>query len=81
MKKRITPSKVKQQLQIYGMLLPNLLLFILLSVYPILWTFQFMFYSYGGLGTGDPTFVGLDNFKRIDVYKRQLPNCTTGLFL
>lgn len=64
-KKHITASKVKQQLQIYAMLLPNLLLFILLSVFPIVWTFQFMFYSYGGLGTGAPTFVGLDNFKRL----------------
>ena len=65
MRKTALQRKWKDNLQIYGMLAPNLILFLLLSVYPIIWTFRFMFYSYGGLGTGAPTFVGLDNFKRL----------------
>lgn len=55
----------KENIQIYGMLAPNFILFLLLAVYPILWVFRFMFYSYGGLGSGEPVFVGLDNFKRL----------------
>jgi ABC-type sugar transport system permease subunit len=61
----MTANKVKRNLQIYGMLAPNLLLFLLLSVYPMIWVFRYMFFQYGGLGTGTPTFIGLGNFKRL----------------
>ncbi|MBE6745235.1 MAG: sugar ABC transporter permease [Ruminococcaceae bacterium] len=65
MKKIRAKRDLKESLQIYGMLAPNLFLFLLLSVYPIIWTFRFMFYSYGGLGTGAPVFIGFENFKRL----------------
>ena len=58
-------NKIKRGLQIYGMLAPNLILFILLSVYPMVWVFRYMFYQYGGLNTGAPVFIGLANFKRL----------------
>lgn len=58
-------NKMKEKAQIYLMLSPNLILFFALSVYPIFWVIRFMFYQYGGLGSGEPVFTGLDNFKRI----------------
>lgn len=58
-------NKVKHYLQVYGMLTPNLLLFIFLSVYPVIWCLRYIFYQYGGLGSGAPIFVGLDNFRRL----------------
>ena len=61
----LVSNKVKKNLQIYGMLAPNLILFILLSVYPMLWVFRFMFYQSGGYGTGKPVFVGFENFVRL----------------
>lgn len=38
MKKIRAKRDLKESLQIYGMLAPNLFLFLLLSVYPIIWT-------------------------------------------
>jgi ABC-type sugar transport system permease subunit len=61
----LTSNKLKHNLQIYGMLAPNLLLFILLSAFPIIWVFRYAFFQYGGLGTGTPTFIGMDNFTRL----------------
>lgn len=50
---------------VYGLLAPNLLLFLALSVYPIIWALRYVFYSYDGSLGGDVTFVGLDNFVRV----------------
>jgi ABC-type sugar transport system permease subunit len=61
----LNANKLKRNLQIYGMLAPNVFLFILLSVFPMIWVFRYMFYNYGGLGTGSPVFIGLDNFRRL----------------
>ncbi len=58
-------SKISYYLQIYGMLAPNLILFLLLSVYPVIWCLRFIFYQYGGLASGAPIFIGLDNFRRL----------------
>lgn len=56
-------SKRKSILQSYAMLLPNLLLFLLISVYPVIWALQYMFYEYDGI---NPTrFVGIQNFVRV----------------
>lgn len=49
----------------YSMLLPNLILFMAFSVYPVLWTLRFVFYRYGGYGASVPKFVGLDNLVRV----------------
>lgn len=57
--------KLSQKLQIYGMIAPNLVLFLLLSVYPVIWCFRYVFYQYGGLAGGSPIFVGFDNFIRL----------------
>ena len=58
-------KKLSERLQIYGMLAPNFILFVLLSVYPIIWCFRYVFYQYGGIASGDPIYVGLDNFARL----------------
>ena len=56
-------KKASDYLQIYGMLAPNVILFLLVSVYPVLWAMRFMFYEYDGLTP--MKFVGLDNFIRL----------------
>ncbi|HNW86936.1 MAG TPA: sugar ABC transporter permease [Candidatus Limiplasma sp.] len=48
--------------QIYAMLLPNIIMFSLLSIYPIIWVLKYMFYQYDKIH--DPIFIGLDNFVR-----------------
>lgn len=49
--------------QVYMMLLPNLVLFFALSIYPITWVFRYMFFQYDKLHT--PVFIGLENFIRV----------------
>lgn len=56
---------IKQNLQAYSFMLPNLILFIACSLYPVVWTLKYLFYQYGGYGTGVPRFVGLDNVARV----------------
>lgn len=49
--------------RLYLMLAPNVILFLLFTVYPIGWALRYMFYDWDGLT--QPTYVGLDNFVRI----------------
>ncbi|WP_313071244.1 carbohydrate ABC transporter permease [Lacrimispora sp.] len=55
----------KRNLQAYAFMLPNLILFTVCSLYPVVWTLKYVFYQYGGYGTGVPRFVGLDNLARV----------------
>ena len=67
--KTMSASKKKktvlQNLQAYSFMLPNLILFTACSLYPVVWTLKYVFYQYGGYGTGDPRFVGLQNLARV----------------
>lgn len=56
-------QKRKGALQSYLMLLPNLILFLIVSVYPVVWALQYMLYEYDGINP--KRFVGLDNFVRV----------------
>ena len=56
-------KRVWKSRQIYAMLLPNLILFAALSLYPIGWVMKYVFYQYDKLH--DPIFIGLDNFVRV----------------
>lgn len=56
---------IKRNLQAYSFLLPNLVLFAACSLYPVVWTLKYVFYQYGGYGTGEPRFVGLANMARV----------------
>ncbi|MDO4324887.1 MAG: sugar ABC transporter permease [bacterium] len=56
---------VLQNLQAYSFMLPNLILFIVCSLYPVVWTLKYVFYQYGGYGTGEPRFVGMANLARV----------------
>lgn len=56
---------IRKNLEAYSFLIPNLILFIGCSVYPVLWALKYAFYQYGGYGTGAPRFVGLENFARV----------------
>lgn len=46
----------------YAMLIPNLILFLALVVYPIIWTTRFMLFDYNGITAAE--FTGLENFIR-----------------
>lgn len=61
----LTGKTVISNLQAYTFMLPNLILFTLCSLYPVIWTLKYVFYQYGGYGTGEPRFVGLDNLARV----------------
>lgn len=68
---------LKRNLESYSFLLPNLILFILCSIYPVIWTLKYVFYQYGGIGTADPKWVGLDNLIRVfrdEVYWQSVVN-------
>lgn len=56
---------VIKNLQAYSFMLPNLILFIACSLYPVIWTLKYVFYQYGGYGTGKPLFVGFENLARV----------------
>ena len=58
-------KKIRENLKSYSLLLPNLILFVLFSIYPVLWTLKFVFYQYGGYSVSTPKFVGLDNIFRV----------------
>ena len=55
--------KTKGALQSYAMLLPNLILFLVISVYPVIWALQYMLYEFDGINA--KKFVGLANFVRV----------------
>lgn len=48
--------------QVYAMLVPNILMFSVLSIYPILWVLKYMFFQYDKVHK--PIFTGLENFVR-----------------
>jgi ABC-type sugar transport system permease subunit len=56
---------IKGNLQSYSLLLPNLLLFIGFTIFPVVWTLRFIFYRYGGIAGEIPVFIGLENFGRL----------------
>ena len=55
--------KMKDSLEAYSLLAPNLLLFLAFSLFPVIWTLKYMFCKYGGIGT-EAVFIGFDNFIR-----------------
>lgn len=57
--------RYRETLRIYSLLLPNLILFLACSLYPVIWTLKYVFFQYGGYGTGQARFVGLDNLARV----------------
>lgn len=56
-------SKRFPKKEIFFMLLPNLILFVSLTVYPIFWALRYMFYDYDGIHAA--TFSGFENFERL----------------
>lgn len=47
----------------YLMLLPNVIMFVAFTIYPLLWVMRYMCYDYRGYG--EPIFIGLQNFARV----------------
>jgi ABC-type sugar transport system permease subunit len=83
MPKKIKMTKVqkkryiRENIRTYSLLLPNLILFIAFSVYPVIWTLKYVFYRYGGYGGSAPKFIGLNNIIRVlkdDVYWKAVKN-------
>jgi ABC-type sugar transport system permease subunit len=52
-------------LQAYSLFAPNLILFMALGLYPIVWAIRFVFYRYNGRFNQVPVFVGWENFVRV----------------
>lgn len=62
-KKTSLLKQMKREKVSYLMLLPNFFLFLVFTVYPILWALRYMLFDYKGYG--EAKFVGLDNFVRV----------------
>lgn len=80
-KTKMTPIRRKryiiENLRSYSLLLPNLILFIAFSIYPVCWTLKYVFYRYGGYGASVAKFIGIDNITRVfrdDVYWKAVRN-------
>jgi raffinose/stachyose/melibiose transport system permease protein len=56
-------QQLTQNWRIYLMLAPNFILFVVFSIYPIMWALRFMFYDWDGVTA--PTYIGLGNFVRV----------------
>ena len=52
----------QKERQAYMMIAPQLIGFLVFSIYPILWVFRYAFYDYDGITA---TFIGLENFVRV----------------
>ena len=60
--KGISQNNRKIERQSYLMLAPQIIGFLVFSIYPILWVFRYSFYDYDGVNA---TFIGFDNFVRV----------------
>ncbi len=47
----------------YVFVIPTFIMFALLTIYPLVWVYKYMFYEYDGITKA--TFIGLDNFVRV----------------
>lgn len=68
---------VIENLRSYSLLLPNLILFITFSIYPVCWTLKYVLYRYGGYGSSVAKFVGFNNIIRVfqdEIYWKSVGN-------
>lgn len=56
---------IRHNLESYTFIIPNLILFTICSIYPVIWTLKYVFFQYGGIGTAAPKWVGLENLFRV----------------
>jgi raffinose/stachyose/melibiose transport system permease protein len=56
-------KRLRENWSVYLMLAPNVLMFLVFSIYPLLWALRYVFYDYDGLN--EPRFIGFDNFARV----------------
>ncbi|WP_135553736.1 carbohydrate ABC transporter permease [Paenibacillus cymbidii] len=61
---RLHALKVKRIIWAYIFLLPQLLLFLVFTIYPIIMSYVYVFFDYYGFGPLED-YIGLDNFKTI----------------
>lgn len=61
MRKSVHNSK-RWDMSLGLMLLPTILLFVVVSIYPFMWMIKYVFYDYNGFAE---YFIGFDNFKRV----------------
>lgn len=54
----------REEITCYLMIMLPLLGFLIFSVYPIIWTFRWAFFSYNGIPS-ETVFIGFDNFKQM----------------
>lgn len=62
-KKRTLGTRIAAEKTSYLMLLPNIIMFAVFTIYPILWALRYMLYDYKGYG--EAKFIGFDNFVRV----------------
>jgi raffinose/stachyose/melibiose transport system permease protein len=72
-------KRFKLSIPVYLLLLPTLILFFTMGIYPIIWALKYCLYNYDG--TTIPVFVGLDNFKKIFDFKEMAANPSSHFLL
>ena len=61
-KNKLSKKYLQKERQAYFMIAPQLIGFLVFSIYPILWVFRYAFYDYDGITA---RFIGLENFIRV----------------
>lgn len=72
-------KKTVQFVTLYLMLLPNLVLFAVMSVYPVSWALKYAFYDYDGYSAAK--FNGIDNFIRVFTSDSQFWHTVVNTFV
>ena len=75
-----SPQRVQDRLTIFFFLLPAIIIFLLLVVYPIIQSIYYSLFNWKGFGPATD-FVGLNNFKNILSDKVFLIAVRNGLFI
>ena len=58
-------AKSKKTWWSWGLLVPVLVFFILMNVIPTIWMLGLSFYNYTLTSSGDPRFIGMDNYNQL----------------
>jgi len=61
-RKLLNTAKAQETISAYVVLTPQIIGFLLFSIYPLIWVVRYAFYDYDGINA---TFIGMQNFNRI----------------
>lgn len=72
-------KRIERSIPAYILLLPTLILFFMMGIYPIIWALKYCLYNYDG--TTIPIFIGFENFRKIFDFKDMMDNANSHFLL